>query len=145
MIIKQGELPMMNNDEIIQKLTLGKDETETVNINGEEITLRPLTSGELAKLQSIDKQGITMKIGMIGNKRQAPNMNDIDVNAGELTKYQTEAMYTAIAWSMGIDVEVVEGFKVGVPELIFEHVVRISNLSEGDLTAIRQFRKDEGS
>lgn len=136
---------MMNNDEIIQKLTLGKDETETVNINGEEITLRPLTSGELAKLQSIDKQGITMKIGMMGNKRQAPNMNDIDVNAGELTKYQTEAMYTAIAWSMDVDVEVVEGFKVGVPELIFEHVVRISNLSEGDLTAIRQFRKDEGS
>ena len=38
-------------------LTLGKDKTETVNIDGNEITLRPLTAGELAQLQSLEKQG----------------------------------------------------------------------------------------
>ena len=43
----------MNNQEIIEKLTLGKDATETVTIDGDEIELRPLTSGELSKLQSL--------------------------------------------------------------------------------------------
>ena len=50
----------MNNQDLINKLTLGKDYTETVNINGDEIELRPLTSGELAKLQSLEKQGFCM-------------------------------------------------------------------------------------
>ena len=52
----------MNNDEIIEKLTLGKDHSETVTIDGHEITLRPLTAGELAKLQSLEKQGFIMKV-----------------------------------------------------------------------------------
>lgn len=138
-----SELPM-NNNEIISKLTLGKDKIETVTINDVEIELRPLTSGELAKLQVIDKTGITMKIGMNQQgKRQAMQSNDIDVNAGELNKYQTEAMYKAVAWSMGIDEKAVRNFSVGIPEQIFEHVVRISNINEGDLTAIKQFRKNE--
>ena len=93
----------MNNNEIIEKLTLGKEKIETVTINDVEIELRPLTSGELTKLQSIDKQGIVMKIGIQNGKRQHANIEDVDVNAGELNKYQMEAMYTAIAWSMGID------------------------------------------
>ena len=129
------------NKDILQKLVLGKDNTETVTVNDVEIELRPLTSGELSKLQAIDKSGIKMKVGVRGN-RQA-NMNDVDVNAGELVKYQTEAMYKAIAWSMGINEDKVENFPVGVPEQIFEHVIRISNLSDEDLTVIKQFRKDE--
>lgn len=134
----------MNNNEILEKLTLGIDKTETVTIDDVEITLRPLTSGELAKLQSIDKQGITMKIGVNSKGKRNPMQgNDIDVNAGELNKYQTEAMFKAVAWSMDIPEDAVAGFAVGVPEQIFEHVVRISNLSDTDLTSVKQFRKDE--
>ena len=131
------------NEDILSKLVLGKDETETVTVNDVEIELRPLTSGELSKLQVIDKTGIKMKVGMKGTRQ--PNMSDVDVNAGELSKYQTEAMYKAIAWSMGIKEETVEKFPVGIPEQIFEHVIRISGLTDDDLTVIRQFRKDETS
>ncbi len=131
------------NEDVISKLVLGKDKTETVTVNDVEIELRPLTSGELSKLQVIDKTGIKMKVGMKGNRQ--PNMNDIDVNAGELSKYQTEAMYKAIAWSMDIKEEMVQEFPVGVREEIFDHVIRISGLTDDDLTVIRQFRKDETS
>ena len=134
----------MNNDDIIAKLTLGTEATETVKINGTDIELRPLTAGELAKLQSLEKQGFVMKVGVNGaGKRQSVTTNDVDVNAGEFNKYQTEAMFKAIGWSMGIDPKLVEDFPVGVPEQIFSEVVRISHLSDSDLTTVKQFRKVE--
>ena len=130
----------MNNNDIIEKLTLGKDVTETVTIEDVNIELRPLTSGELSKLQSLEKQGFKMKVG-VNQQGKRPN-NDVDINAGEFNKYQTEAMYKAIAWSMGIKEEQVKEFKVGVPEKIFAQVIRISRLSDNDLTAVKQFRKE---
>lgn len=84
-----------------------------------------------------------MKVGVQAGKRQNVSANDVDVNAGEFTKYQTEAMYKAVAWSMDIDPKVVEGFGVGIPEKIFMEVVRISNISDEDLASIKQFRKKE--
>jgi hypothetical protein len=36
--------------------------------------------------------------------------------------------------------EIVENFRKGVPEQIFNHVIDISNLTEDDLTVIKQFR-----
>ena len=64
----------------------------------------------------------------------------MDVNAGEFTKYQNEALYKAVAWSMGIKPEQVENFIPGLPEQIFNEVVRISNLNDKDLTIIKNFR-----
>ena len=134
----------MNNNEIIEKLTLGKERTETVKINDIEIELRPLTSGELAKLQSLEKKGFVMKVAVSPNgKRQNVTTNDVDINAGEFSQYQTEAMYKAIAWSMDIPEENVKDFDVGVPEQIFQEVIRISHISDEDLTSIKQFRKKE--
>lgn len=136
----------MTNNDLLEKLTLGKDRKElvTINVNGEEteIELRPLTSGELAKLQTIEKQGFVMKIGMSNGKRTSTttNLSDMDVNAGEFTKYQNEALYKAVAWSMGIKPEQVENFIPGLPEQIFNEVVRISNLNDKDLTIIKNFR-----
>ena len=136
----------MGNTELLEKLTLGKDKTETVTIevNGEdqEITLRPLTSGELSKLQTIEKQGFVMRIGMNNGKRTSTtNLSDMDINAGEFTKYQNEALYKAVAWSMGLKPEQVEEFIPGLPEKIFSEVVRISNLDDKDLTIIKNFRQ----
>ena len=137
---------MTNDIELLEKLTLGKDKTETVtiNVNGEEqeVELRPLTSGELSKLQTIEKQGFVMRIGMQNGKRTSTtNLSDMDVNAGEFTQYQNEALFKAVAWSMGIEPEQVEQFIPGVPEQIFEEVVRISNLQDKDLTIIKNFRQ----
>lgn len=136
----------MTNNDLLEKLTLGKDRKElvTINVNGEEteIELRPLTSGELAKLQTIEKQGFVMKIGMSNGKRTTTNMSDMDVNAGEFTKYQNEALYKAVAWSMGVKPEQVEEFIPGLPETIFNEVIRISNLKDNDLTIIKNFRQE---
>ena len=136
---------MTNDIELIQKLTLGKDKKEivTIQINGEdqEIELRPLTSGELSKLQTIEKKGFVMKIGMQNGKRTTTNLSDMDINAGEFTQYQNEALFKAVAWSMGIKPEQVEEFIPGVPEQIFNEVVRISNLQDNDLTIIKNFRQ----
>ena len=139
---------MGDNMDMIQKLTLGKDkkETVTITVNGEEqeLELRPLTSGELSKLQTIEKKGFVMKIGMQNGKRTttSTNLSDMDINAGEFTQYQNEALYQAVAWSMGITPETVEDFIPGVPEQIFAEVVRISNLTDKDLTIIKQFRQE---
>ena len=137
---------MTNDIELIEKLTLGKDKKEivTIQINGEdqEIELRPLTSGELSKLQTIEKKGFVMKIGMQNGKRTSTtNLSDMDINAGEFTKYQNEALYKAVAWSMGLKPEQVESFIPGLPEKIFSEVVRISNLDDKDLTIIKNFRQ----
>ena len=137
---------MGNNTELLEKLTLGKDKKElvTIEVNGEdqEIELRPLTSGELSKLQTIEKQGFVMRIGMNNGKRTSTtNLSDMDINAGEFTKYQNEALYKAVAWSMGLKPEQVEEFIPGLPEKIFSEVVRISNLDDKDLTIIKNFRQ----
>ena len=136
----------MTNNDLLEKLTLGKDkkETVTINVNGEEeeIELRPLTAGELSKLQTIEKQGFILKIGMNKGKRTSVSQeSDMDVNAGEFTKYQNEALYKAVAWSMGLKVEQVENFLPGLPEQIFNEVVRISNLNDKDLSIIKNFRQ----
>ena len=142
----------MSNDELLQKLTLGTQKIVpfTVEVDGEKIDgeMRPLTSGELSKLQAMEKQGFVMKIGMDnkGKKQAVSSSTDVDVNAGEFTKYQMDAMYTAVAWSLSIPgysytKEDIENMEHGVPELLFKEVIRISNLTEEDLTSIKQFRK----
>lgn len=142
----------MSNDELLQKLTLGTQRIVpfTVEFDGEKIDgeMRPLTSGELSKLQAMEKKGFVMKIGMNnqGKKQKVSSNTDVDVNAGEFSQYQMEAMYQAIAWSLSIPgynftKEDIAGMETGVPEMLFEEVIRISNLSEEDLTTIKQFRK----
>ena len=141
----------MSNLEMLQKLTLGIDDTEEVIIDFEgtkaEFHIRPLTSGELTKLQSIEKKPLNITVGMVNGKRKSvkSNINDVDINTGEFTEAQSEAMYSAIAWSLSTNdetilVEDIKNMRAGLPELLFDEVIRISKLSEDDLTSIRTFR-----
>ena len=141
----------MSNLEIIEKLTLGTEATETITINDEIIEIRPLTSGELAKLQVIEKKGFSMKVG-VGPQGKRANVQtsntDVDVNAGDFTQYQSEALFKAVAWGLSVDGEKVQPEQVqtlpaGVPEQIFQEIVRISNLNNNDLTIIKNFRKEQ--
>ena len=139
----------MSNLEMLTKLTVGKDLTEdcTIDVNGEEITitLRPLTSGELAQLQTIEKKVFVMKVGVGAHGKRTnvqTNNTDVDINAGDFTQYQNEALFKAVAWSMGVDEDEVKGFLPGVPEQLFAHVVRLSNIKDNDLTIIKNFRKE---
>ena len=141
----------MTNIEMIQKLTLGTSNIETVKIDyqGEEteFKLRPLTSGELSQLQVIEKKPFVVKVGMQNGKRESTNVNDININTGEFTEAQNEAMYHAIALSLSVEEETITPEEIktmpaGIPELLFEKVILVSKLSDDELTVIKQFRKD---
>ena len=135
---------------MLERLTLGTEATETIEVCGEEVEIRPLTSGELSKLQTIEKKGNVMKesVGAKG-KRQSiqTNNTDVDINAGDFTQYQSEALYKAVAWGLSIGnekvtPEQVEALPAGLPEQIFKEIVRISNIQDNDLTIIKNFRKE---
>ena len=139
----------MSNLEMLERLTKGVEATETITINDEEVEIRPLTSGELSKLQTIEKKGFVMKVGVGANGKRT-NVNtsntDVDINAGDFTQYQSEALYKAVAWGLSIgkekvNPEQVEALPAGIPEQIFNEIVRISNIKDNDLTIIKNFRK----
>ncbi len=148
---------MSSNLEMLQKLTLGKEAIETVTIEFEDekadFTIRPLTSGELSKLQSIEKKKLNVKVALENGKRKKTSVSeddtkvqDVNINTGEFTESQAEAMYKAIAWSLSIDdeivpVEMVKKMMPGMPEVLFTEVIRISKLTESDLTSIKSFLK----
>ena len=134
---------------MIQKLTLGTSNIETINIDGVEVRIRPLSAGELSKLQSIEKKGFTMKIGMNNKGKRTSvesNNTDMDINAGEFSQYQSEALFQGVAYGLSIEdekvtVQDVEQLAAGVPERIFEEIIRISTLTDKDLSIIKSFRK----
>ena len=140
----------MSNLEMLERLTLGTEATETIEVGGEEVEIRPLTSGELSKLQTIEKKGFVMKVGVgAKGKRQSiqTNNTDVDINAGDFTQYQSEALYKAVAWGLSIGKEKVtpeqvEALPAGISEQIFKEIVRISNIQDNDLTIIKNFRKE---
>ena len=139
--------------ELIEQLSLGKEAVETVKVkNGDktiDVTLRPLTDGELSKLKSIEQSSVTVKVGVNADgKRESVKTNDVDINTGEFTESQSKTMYQAVAWSMSVDgerytPEMIEGLKPGVPGQLFEHVIKISELAESDLTTIKSFLKNK--
>ena len=140
----------MSNLEMLERLTKGIDATETITIEGEEMDIRPLTSGELSQLQIIEKKGFVMKVGVgaKGKRTSVETSNtDVDVNAGDFTKYQSEALFKAVAWGLSVDGEKVkpeqiEALPAGIPEQICQEIVRISKINNNDLTIIKTFRKE---
>ena len=141
----------MSNFDLIEKLTLGTDnvETVTIDVNGEKckVDLRPLNSGELTQLQKIEKKPFQMKFNMGSNGKirdvEKVNTQSMDISMTDFTDSQAETLYTSVAWSMSIDdtivtVDDVKGFISGVPEQIFEHVMRISQIE--NLEIVKQFR-----
>ena len=142
-----SELPM-NNLATLRKLSLGTNDTTKVKINFEntdyEFEIRPLNDGELTKLQSIEKRPLVVKVGMQNGKRTSvqSNINDVDINTGEFTEAQNEAMYTAIGWSLDVPIDEIKSLPAGLPKVLFEQVIKISKLSDDDLTFIKSFRKD---
>ena len=139
---------MSNNFEMLQKLSSGTNHVEEIEVNGVKLNIRPLSDGELTKLQVIEKKPYTMnmKLNSKGKRGETKNTQDMDVGMGEFTSSQAKAMYTAVAWSLSIDndtvsIDDVRNLDKGVPEVIFKEVVRISKLTESDLSAIKNFRK----
>ena len=140
----------MSNLEMLERLTKGVEATEMITVDGEEVEIRPLTSGELSELQTIEKKGFVMKVGVgaKGKRTSVETSNtDVDINAGDFTHYQSEALFKAVAYGLSIGgekikPEQIQGLPTGVPEQIFNEIVRISNIKDNDLTIIKNFRKE---
>jgi len=143
----------MSNFELIEKLSLGTEAVETVKVEygGEtiDVMLRPLSDGELSKLKSIEQSSVTVKVGVNSEgERENVKTRDLDINTGEFTESQSKTIYQAVAWSMSVEGEtytpdMIEGLMPGVPKQLFEHVIRISQLTENDLTTIKSFLKNK--
>ena len=90
-----------------------------------------------------------MKVGVGANGKRtnvSTSNTDVDINAGDFTQYQSEALFKAVAWGLSIGndkvkPEQVEALPAGIPEQIFNEIVRISNIKDNDLTIIKNFRK----
>ena len=138
----------MSNLEMINRLTKGVEATEIITVEGVDIEIRPLTSGELSELQRIENKGFVMKLGINPNSRkQKMDMNDIDINAGDFNQCQNEAMYKAVALGLSIGDEKISIAQVqelppGAPEQIFNEIIRISKITEKDLIIVKNFRKE---
>lgn len=146
----------MSNLETIAKILQESSERTEITINyegNEEIfKLRPLTDGELTKLKKIEYNSFKFKVIIDdeGNKKrqEQPESQETEVDTGEFTENQKNAMYQAIAWSLSspeeeVPVSVIEGMPKGMPALLYEKVIEVSGLRVGDLTTVKNFLKDK--
>ena len=126
----------MENKEILDKIIQGTQKEEQVNIpfNGEDytFTLRPLTSGELSKIQKIERKGLSIDIGSKGAK---PSM----INLGDFTDNQNLAMVEAISISLDAPSDKVKQLPIELVESLFNEVARISNISDKELISLKNF------
>ena len=126
----------MENKEILDKIIEGTQQTEQVTIQyGNDdytFTLRPLTSGELSKIQKIERKGLSIDIGSKGAK---PSL----VNLGDFTDNQTMAMVEAISISLDAPSDKVQRLPLELVEKLFNEVARISNISDKELISLKNF------
>ena len=126
----------MENKEILDKIIQGTQKEEQVSIpfNGEDytFTLRPLTSGELSKIQKIERKGLSIDIGSKGAK---PSM----INLGDFTDNQNLAMVEAISISLDAPSDKVKQLPIELVESLFNEVARISNISDKELISLKNF------
>lgn len=128
----------MSNNQILDKIIEGTQAEEqiTINYNGEpySFTLKPLTAKQLSKIQNLERKGMTIQI--TGNGQAKP----FKINAGTLAENQMEAMINGISLSLDAPVEKVRELPTDLVELLFQEVVRVSNVTEQDLVLIRNFQ-----
>lgn len=146
----------MSNQEILDQLINGKDNTEQFEFEGLSgpLTLRPLTTGEILELQklekkdqryniSVEKDGKTSRKGFRDKTRKEVQKLQNEVDAEQLRENIARTKFRAISLSADIPEKTVEKLPGYLPDLIFEKVVEISKLTEKDLDLIADFRKDE--
>lgn len=159
----------IDNQSILEELISGEDAITKVEIqnkgNIKEICMKPLTDGELSRLKSMEKDPVNVNINfkpgdtkrkgfreklekeLKGSEDEANQEGSAKINSGEMSESQDATKYFAIAMSMSIDdndvdPEFIKKLDAGVPDLLFEKVIEISNLNEDSLDTVKQFLKN---
>lgn len=136
----------MTNIDLITKLMQGDNAQEVeIPVNNDEtvcFTMRPLTDGEIKKLHEMESKPYNVQI----NQTEKRTTNKGEVNNSELVRAQTKTKYQAVAWSLSIEgqskvkPEHIEKLPKGIPSVLFEKVIEISELTEEDLDLLKRFR-----
>ena len=145
----------MNNQEILNKLTLGIQETEKVEVEFEDgksetFEMRLLTDGELSELKTLESTPYRMKLkmntdGKVESVERREADTNMDMNLNELNRYQSKVLYNAVAWSLSVNgseisSNTIRALPKGVPEALFTEVIRMNRLTDEDLKLIKNFR-----
>lgn len=142
------------NQELLTSLIQGTDDTVEMEVEGlpEPLTLRPLNSGELRKLQKMEKQG---QKGVVKIKKNATREEIQEAVEGEEQNLESNLDYAAltdsiartkiqaVCWSADVPAALIDGLPHPVPDDLFEKVMEISNFTEEDLDLLKNFRKNK--
>lgn len=120
------------------------DEFEPVVFN-----LRPLTDGEVTKVQERIQEGSMANVENDPGTNQVKSMN-ITLSPGEAIANRREAMYLAISKSIVPDnkndklkKEDIKKFPRKSVEPLFDKIMEISQVSKEDLEDLEDFREEE--
>lgn len=146
---------MVNNLDLLRKLTLGTNEVKEVKLTVDEeeypFKIRPLSDGELTELKAIEQSAFEMKLKLGKNGKKIKSEEEIlqdqeaNIDTAEFTKAKSKTKYTAIAYALTVDedavitVEDVAGLPSGVPDLLFKEIIDLSGLEDSNLTTVKQF------
>lgn len=122
------------------KLLLEDNErVETINIeyNGNNYTFdcKILNSGQLKELEKIERKNFKININ---DKKDF----SFPIDAAELSSNQAEVIYKAIHYSIGIAEKEIRKLNNDIVMQLFEHIIRISNITEKDLMIVQNFRQN---
>lgn len=147
----------MVNEELIQEILSGVDNTITAEIEGlkSKITLRPLATKEIMELRKLEKgtsKG-TLKMDLPDAKdgmRQVKKENirekvkqlEQDIIYADIEEGKDNVILKAVSYSSKIPIEQIEKFPIKITEDIFAKVMEISNVTEKDLDMLKSFRKE---
>lgn len=138
----------MENLQIINNLVQGNKPQEIeIEINGkiETLTMRALTDGEISKIRDIEQRKVNVQVKM---KNDTLTENSSEINNADLLRSHQKAKYQAIAWALTVPdqpkvkPEHIANLGKGLPDILFEKVIEISQLTEEDLASVKQFRKN---
>lgn len=146
----------MTNAEILNELINGKDNTQEFEFEGlgKPLRLRPLTTGEILRLQKLEKknQRYNISVEKDARKKRGERRKEIrdevqkfenEIDAEQLRESVARTKFLAISLSADIPEAMVEELPSYLPDLIFEKVVDISKLTSKDLDLLADFREDE--
>lgn len=137
----------MSNKDLINKIIEGTQaQTITIPYDNEDYTfkVRALTDGELNKLQEMENKPLTVSIALAENIKNSKN--NAKVNNADLIKAQHNVKIQATAWGLSVTgeppvkPEQVEALPKGLPNLIFQEIIKLSEITDEDLKLIKKFR-----
>jgi hypothetical protein len=147
------------NIELMRELVNGKDNAVEYPIENlpTPLTLYPLTSMQIVKLQGIEKEGqkglITIEQNVKGKKSRKQIKDDVEkqmqhieseIDYGQMKTNIANTMFAAIGMSARIPEELVEeligGLSNDIVKDMFRKVIEISKLTKKDLDLLADFQ-----